>query len=439
MDYRQLLQETKNAPARLEQSFQEAVAAGGQVEFTEAVDATYADEPDNLLFAAWHYRLAQAGPLVARQIPWLFALAAALINGLLLWLLADDTQWVIRAPGNITMPYFVLVWGPLAGIFVLAYLTHAGALTWRRWGVLSAVLVVLGLWGLTAYSLLNNAAFQEQYLLLATLHLPVVVWTLVGVGLLHGLGREESRFAFLLKSLELFVLGGLFLSVLWVLTLVTLGLFQALGIEPPPWTPRLLIAGGGGLVPVLAVAIGYDASRSPAQQSFDGGLGRLLAVLLRLFLPLTLAVLVVYLGFVPFYFWRPFENRDVLIIYNAMLFAVLALLLGVTPMALTGLGASQQRWLRRGIVAVAVLAAVVSLYALSAITYRTWLEGLTPNRVAFIGWNVINTLLLGLLLVGQMRRTANTWLPGVHQMFGIGCLLYALWGALVIFGLPLMF
>ena len=39
-------------------------------------------------------------------------------------------------------------------------------------------------------------------------------------------------------------------------------------------------------------------------------------------MPLTLIVLVVYLAFIPFRFWEPFQNRDVLIIYNGMLFAV---------------------------------------------------------------------------------------------------------------------
>lgn len=440
MDYQQLLREASGDPARLEQAYQELSAGSGSDKFAEAVHAVYAEHPDNLLFAAWHHRLAQSAQVViVRQVPWLFALAAALVNGLLLWWLSDAPQWMIHVQGNNTMPYFVLAWGPLAGVFVLAYLAHAGALTWRLWGVLSAALAVLGLWGLSAYSLVDGFALQEQYLILAAMHLPVLAWTLVGIGLLHGLGRAESRFAFLLKSLELYILGGLFLSALGVLSMVTLSLFLALGIDLAPWVQRMLIAGGGGLVPVLAVTVGYDATRLPEQQSFDSGLSRLLALLLRLFLPLTLAVLVVYIGFVPFYFWRPFENRDVLITYNAMLFAVLALLLGVTPISAANLGQGQERWLRRGIVAVAVLAGLVSLYALTAITYRTVLEGLTPNRVAFIGWNVINTLLLGALVVGQVRRNAATWLPGVHQVFGAGCLLYALWSASVIFGLPLLF
>jgi hypothetical protein len=129
----------------------------------------------------------------------------------------------------------------------------------------------------------------------------------------------------------------------------------------------------------------------------------------------------------------------VLIIYNAMLFAVLALLLGVTPMTLAGLSLEQGRWLRRGIVAVAALAALVSLYALAAITYRTALEGLTLNRVAFTGWNVINTLLLVLLIARQRRRSATDWLPAVQSAFGLGALLYAVWSLFVILGLPLLF
>jgi hypothetical protein len=193
------------------------------------------------------------------------------------------------------------------------------------------------------------------------------------------------------------------------------------------------------MIPVLAVAIAYDPTRPPSEQSFEGGLIRLLQMLLRLFLPLTAAVLVVYLCIVPFYFWRPFENRDVLIIYNAMLFAVMALLLGVTPYKLADIGPAQERWLRRGIIAVAALAGIVSIYALAAITYRTVQEGLTPNRVTFIGWNLINAGLLIYLLLKQAGKQEATWLPAVQQAFGLGALLYAGWSAIVLFGLPWLF
>jgi hypothetical protein len=440
MDFKQLMQEAGSDPARLEQAYQEALRTNSDESFAVALQGAYGEQPDNLLYAAWHYRLAHAATeMVTRHVPWLFALLLAFANGLLLWLVSDSDNLSVTEDGSQIIPYFILLWGPLTGLFVLAYLTRTGAISLRRGAMLALLLVVLGAWSLSAYSLIDGRALQEQYLTLLAIHVPLAAWAAVGIGVLGGWGTNEGRFAFLLKSLELYVLGGLFLSALAVLTLVTTGLFLALGIDLPVIMQRLLVAGGGGLVPVLVVAIAYDPSRPPAEQSFEGGLSRLLALLLRLFLPLTVAVLFVYLCFVPFYFWRPFEDRDVLIIYNAMLFAVMALLLGVTPFSLRGLGPGQAQWLRRGIVAVAALALIVSVYALSAITYRTVQEGLTPNRVTFIGWNLINTALLAYLLWGQARQGAERWLHGVHAAFGVGALLYTGWSLFVIFGLPWLF
>lgn len=446
MGYTEIIRESGNDPARLEEIYQESIRTQTDGGFVEALQAAYAEEPDNLLFAAWHYRLrslaATAGQVAteaARHIPWLLAVILAAANGAVLWLLSDPGRLQIRLESTMELPYLLLVWGPLVAAFVLAYLARTGALTWRRCGVLAAALAVTAAYALSAHRLVAGAAVQEQYVVLAALQIPVIAWACVGIGILHGLGDVKSRFAFLLKSLEIFVLGGLFLGALVVLTMVTIGLFQALGIRLPDLAQQLLIVGGAGMIPVLAVAILYDPARPAGEQAFDGGLIRLLQMLLRLFLPVTAAVLAIYLCIVPFFFWRPFENREVLIIYNAMLFAVMALLLGVTPYTLAGVGGTQQRWLRRGIIVVAALAGIVSVYALAAISYRTLLEGLTPNRVTFIGWDLINTGLLAYLLIKQLGKTNTNWLPGVHQVFGAGALLYAAWSAIVVFGLPWIF
>ena len=63
--------------------------------------------------------------------------------------------------------------------------------------------------------------------------------------------------------------------------------------------PGVQIAGGGGLIPVLAVAVIYDPLVEPKEQSFDEGLSKLIALLMRLLLPLSLLVLVIYLSRVP--------------------------------------------------------------------------------------------------------------------------------------------
>jgi hypothetical protein len=193
------------------------------------------------------------------------------------------------------------------------------------------------------------------------------------------------------------------------------------------------------LIPVLAVTVIYDASTAPAAQSFDEGLSKVIATLMRVLLPLTLAVLVIYLGFIPFRFWEPFQNRDVLIIYNAMLFAVIALLVGATPIQPATLAPGLRVWLRRGLIAVALLAVVVSLYALAAIGYRTWEGGITLNRLTIIGWNVINIGILALLLLRQRRADAQTWAQAMQAAFGAGMPIYVAWALFVVLALPWLF
>jgi hypothetical protein len=281
--------------------------------------------------------------------------------------------------------------------------------------------------------------FQEQYLSLMVMHLALLAWTGAGVVALAGRFDAGNRFAFLVKSLEAFVVAGLFAIAGGLFTAITFGLFQALDIQPPDVVMRMFLAGGAGLIVILAVALVYDPAVEPAQQSFDEGLSKLVALLMRLLLPLAVIVLIVYLGFIPFNFREPFENRDVLVIFNAMLFAVIALLVGATPVVESDLDARAQTWLRHGVVALSVLALLIGVYALAAIMYRTSIDRLTPNRLTFIGWNVINIGLLAWLLIGQWRSGRERWLPAVHAALAGGAIAYAIWTAVVILALPWLF
>jgi multisubunit Na+/H+ antiporter MnhF subunit len=95
--------------------------------------------------------------------------------------------------------------------------------------------------------------------------------------------------------------------------------------------------------------------------------------------------------------------------------------------------------LRAGILAVAVLATVVSLYALSAVLYRTALGGFTVNRVTVIGWNGINIGILVLLVVKQLWRGAETWLDSLQTVFGWAMRAYAAWATFLVLAIPLLF
>jgi hypothetical protein len=88
---------------------------------------------------------------------------------------------------------------------------------------------------------------------------------------------------------------------------------------------------------------------------------------------------------------------------------------------------------------VAALALVVSLYALAAIGYRTAMDRLTPNRLAFIGWNVINIGLLALILLYQARAKAEGWLHALQRAFSAGTVAYAAWTLAMILAIPWLF
>jgi len=442
--YQQLVTDHSRDPEQLEQAYRAAVKAGQGDAFRQAIDAGRASQPDNLLYAAWHYRLRDVAVAVKTSfVRWGWAVPLALLNGLLFWWLSDEERYSIQIaggpPGASTfLPTLLLLVAPLAAVFVLAYLAPVR----RRWPL--AVLIGVGLVAAAGYVLwvyprLGTRSFQEQYVTLMAMHLPLLAWAGVGLYLVAGHRDPGNRFAFLIKSLEVVIMGGLFAIAGGLFTGITIALFSALGMEPSELVMRLFIAGGGGLIPVIAVAVIYNAARPPAGQSFEDGLSKLLATLMRTLLPLTLVVLVVYIGFVLLNFREPFENRDVLIIYNGMLFAVIALLVGATPVSLAETSPRVANALRWAIVAVAGLALLVSVYALAAIVYRTAMDRLTPNRLAFIGWNVVNIGLLALVVWAGARGRATDWLPRLHRAFAIGTVAYTVWTLAVILVVPWLF
>jgi hypothetical protein len=136
---------------------------------------------------------------------------------------------------------------------------------------------------------------------------------------------------------------------------------------------------------------------------------------------------------------QPFINRDVLIVYNAMLFGIMGLLVGATPIHAEELSERLQKALRWGILAVAVLAVLVSVYALAAIIYRTVGGGITMNRMVVLGWNTINIGLLIAIIVKQIRKGGQAWDRRIKAVFSIGAFAYTLWAVFVILSVPIFF
>jgi hypothetical protein len=301
----------------------------------------------------------------------------------------------------------------------------------------------VGLALITGAALLLDAfvakANTQHYEILLVPHLALLAWASIGICVMGLRSSVENRFAFLVKSIEVFITGGVYLIAGIAFGAITVGMFAALSIELPEALMRLMAVGGAGLIPLIAVATMYNPLLEPQDQDYSQGLSRFVATLMRLLLPLTLGVLVVYLLVIPFNFLEPFKNRDVLIVYNAMLFAIMGLLVGATPIHLEDVSPRLGQAVCWGIRAVAILAVVVSLYALSALLYRTVEGGFTINRLTMLGWNIINIGLLVLLLFRQFARGEQPWNERIKGVFSVGAYLYVGWSLFVTLVMPVIF
>jgi len=433
MKYVKDIRSASDAPQALEEMYQAARRAGDEGEFRASLLACYRESPDNRLYAAWYYRLwrppeeAQA----ERRRRWALAIPLSAMTGLVFWILSDPR---LNFPNG--MPYLMLVWAPVGTCFIIAYLTLASK---RNRGV--SLLAIAGLLALSAYA--TCFAISQpypHYRDLMMIHLPLLAWIGTGVSVLGLRPGHEDRFAFLVKSIEVFITGGLYALAGMAFVGITVGMFQALGLELSNEVRRLLVAGGGGLIPVMAVASAYDPYAGPTAQRFQQGLSGVIATLMRFLLPLTLIVLVIYLVVIPFNFMAPFRRREVLIVYNVMLFAVMGLLIGATPVRRPrDLPTVYQSALRDGIVAVATLAVLISLYALSATVYRTVQGGITVNRLTVIGWNSINIGILAMLAYGQLKDIRGAWVSTLQRAFSRGTLGYIAWGLFLTLAIPWLF
>lgn len=427
-----LTQIQSSDPADLESLYRQAVRQNQAGEFTQDLLALHAQSPDNVLLSAWYHRLRE--PLkLARAIRWDIAVPLAIICGLLIWLTSGEQP---AFAGQ--YPYFLLIWAPVCGAAVLAYLSVASQLGQRQ-----ALLLGIALLAALAYVWFLVPSISEHWRQdvanLMGLHLPILAISAVGLYVAGFRNEPSERFAFLIKSLEVITVGGLMAIAGVIFGVVSFSLFQALNVDVPEIFARLVTAGGGGLIPVLAVALVYDPLLRPSRQDFRSGISRFLGSLLRIMVIPTLLVGVIYILFIPFNFMAPFENREVLFAYNGMLFAVMALLLGATPIHPEDVPARQQSWLRLAIMAIAVLAVVVSLYAMSAIIYRTIQGGITPNRLAVISWNITNIIILIVLIIRQVRPARETWVDSIKSAFAFGAAGYIACGVALVVALPLLF
>lgn len=424
-------------PSGLERLFRSVQAAGNEAAFREALRRSKEEHPDDVLLEAWAHRLdlpveseEDAG---GRDRRWWTIIGASVLLGVLSALLARGGP-PVPFPEEADVLFWV-GWSPLLALGLLAYLawSHRAVKSLTRYAVAAAAVILAALYvGLTIGGRTDDVA------LLGALHLPFVSWAIVGAALCLGYSNPATQsLAYLVKSVETVLTGGIFFGAGLIFVGLTYGIFAVLGIELPEEDLQVVAAWAIGAIPLLALGSIYDVTAAPAAQDWNAGLTRTLRILTRLFLPLALGVLLVYvLWFIPVYFQKPFEEREVLIVYNATILAILVLLTVVVSGPVDARLARQRSLFRYAVFGLGVLTLILNVYALAAVASRTFDSGLTPNRFAVIGWNITTLLILASVGVRLAKARRQSWLPVFRESIGLLASLAAIWAVLLLIALP---
>ncbi|MEQ1898144.1 MAG: permease prefix domain 1-containing protein [Vicinamibacterales bacterium] len=276
---------------------------------------------------------------------------------------------------------------------------------------------------------INNAPKVSDTALLTVLHLPIALWLAVGVAYVRGRWFDEGgRMNFVRFSGELAIYYVLIALGGGVLAGFTAMLFKAIGINAGPFIGPWLMPCGA------AAAVIVGSWLVEAKQSV---IENMAPVLTRLFTPLFTVLLLMFLATMA---WTgsPIDvKREVLIGFDLLLAAVVGLVLYAAsardPQAPPDLFDGLQLLL-------IVSALVVDVVALAAIASRLSEFGLTPNRVAALGENLILLVNLGWsawLYAGFLRRRGTFAALECWQVAYLP--VYSAWAALVVVVFPPVF
>lgn len=429
-------------PAGLERLYRSVQTAGNEAAFRAALRQCAAEHPDDLLFRAWAHRLdlpvERDAEDAAHDRRWWVLIGASVLLGLVSALLARGKP-PVPAPGEADVLFWV-GWGPLMAIGLLAYLAWADRATrpfstrdLMRYALAAAAVVLVAL-----YAGLTIGHRTDDVAVLGAMHLPFVSWAVVGAALCIGYPHPARQaFAYLVKSVETVLTGGIFFGAGLVFVGLTFGIFEVLGIELPEEDLVVVAAWGIGTIPLLALGSIYDATASPVAQDWQAGMTRTLRILARLLLPLALGVLLIYvLWFIPAYFQKPFEEREVLIVYNATILAIMVLLTVVVSGPVDTQSVSGRTLFRYAVLGLGGLTLILNVYALAAVVSRTLESGLTPNRFAVIGWNVTTLLIVASVGLRLWKARRQPWMPVFRESIGLLATLAAIWAVSLLIILP---
>lgn len=266
-------------------------------------------------------------------------------------------------------------------------------------------------------------------LILACIHLPLFLWAVLGFAFVGDqLKNNQSRLDFLRYNGDLVVMTTIILIAGGLLTAVTLGLFELIDIKIEEFYFKNIAIWGGAAAPIVGT---YLVRTNPQLVS------KVSPIIARVFTPLVLVTLIVYLIAVIYTGKDPYNDREFLLIFNALLIGVMAIIF--FSIAETGKTTNYKLGTLL-LFGLSIVTVILNGIALSAILFRISEWGITPNRLAVLGGNVL--MLTNLLMVTNklFKSIKNrNEISQVDESIASFLPIYIAWTLIVTFLFPILF
>lgn len=265
--------------------------------------------------------------------------------------------------------------------------------------------------------------------LLTGIHLPILLWLIVGIAYI---GRDwrgsKGRMDFLRFTGETVIYGGLVLCGIIALGLFLEIIFSTIKIDLSRFIGEYLIVYGGCAAAMIAIYL-VEAKKSIVENFAP--------VLAKIFSPLFLISMAAFSIAMIVTGKSPYDERNFLIGFDLMLAAVLGLVLYV--ISARGLN-DEPNFFDYMNLALILMALIINFVALSAIVYRLSAFGISPNKIAALGENLALMVNLGGLAVLYPRFFRKKIEFNLLERWQTSYLsVYAVWMAVVAFAFPPIF
>ena len=264
---------------------------------------------------------------------------------------------------------------------------------------------------------------------LAYIHLPLLMWCIYGIVFTgFDFKNRSKRIDFIRYNGDLAIIYALIAIAGGLLTAITIGLFNAIGINIEKFYMENIVIIGSVAAPVVAAFI---------IKNYTTLINKTAPLIAAIFSPLVLITLLVYLIAIVVSGKDPYNDRDFLLIFNIMLLGVMGII--VFSVSETSI-IKNQKFNELTLFILSIITIIIDLIALSAIFYRLGEYGVTPNRLAVLVSNILVLINLVLIMIGLFRINFKKNEFRIVEMSVAKFLpVYLVWIIIVIFAFPVIF